>query len=165
MTEVALLLSIVVVLLVILGSQGLPFILPQSAKDRFLLNSVRTGGFLYARYWLFAGAKPNIRDEHGWSPLQWASFLGDSKTVRKLVEKGADIDSREGIGERPLILAIKNDERWSSDKIEIIKYLLAKGADPTHSILYAKHREPDQHSKEILNILGEYSSDDDDIDG
>jgi len=57
------------------------------------------------------------------TPLTEAADANDTATVRFLVEKGADVNARNAIGDTPLILAA------SHGNVEVIRLLLAKGAD------------------------------------
>ncbi|MDI9312074.1 MAG: ankyrin repeat domain-containing protein [Limnohabitans sp.] len=75
------------------------------------------------------GAKVNIPDNRGRSPLTEAVFSWNLEKVKYLVEKGADINRRceDFGGASPLLEAAE----WAKgDKVdEIIKYLVEKGAD------------------------------------
>jgi uncharacterized protein len=48
----------------------------------------RHGGVVGAL--LDAGADPNVRQRHGWTPLQGAAEHGDVETVDRLLSAGAD---------------------------------------------------------------------------
>lgn len=58
-----------------------------------------------------------------WTPLCYASFIGNAKAVRLLIEKGADVHYRDSNGDTPLILAAL------TGNIEEIEILLRAGAD------------------------------------
>jgi ankyrin repeat protein len=57
------------------------------------------------------------------SVLAEAADANDTETIRYLIDKGADIDARNGDGDTPLLLAA------SYGNVEMVKLLLAKGAD------------------------------------
>jgi len=57
------------------------------------------------------------------TPLTAAADANDTATVRYLVEKGADINASNGLGDTALILAA------SHGNVDVIKLLLSKGAD------------------------------------
>ena len=57
------------------------------------------------------------------TPLAWAVGNGHKAAVKLLLEKGADVESKNDIGETPLLLAT-----WSGDEA-IVKLLLEKGAE------------------------------------
>jgi len=57
--------------------------------------------------------------------LMLAARSGDLKEVRRLVESGVMVDAGDAWGTTPLALAAK------SGQVEVARYLLAKGADPS----------------------------------
>ena len=66
---------------------------------------------------LAAGADPNARDEHGFTPLHWTR---DAAAARILLEAGANVHSRNRRGDTPL----------HSTSAAVTRVLLAAGADP-----------------------------------
>lgn len=58
-----------------------------------------------------------------WTPLCYASFIGNSKAVKLLIEKGANVNYKDSNGQTPLILAS------ITGSIEEIALLLKAGAD------------------------------------
>jgi len=58
-----------------------------------------------------------------WTPLCYASFIGNAEAVKSLIEKGANINYKDGNGQTPLILAS------ITGNIEEIKILLQAGAN------------------------------------
>jgi outer membrane protein assembly factor BamB len=54
-----------------------------------------------------------------------AARSGDLKEVRRLVESGVPLDAADSWGTTPLALAVQQNE------IEVVRYLLEKGADPS----------------------------------
>ena len=59
-----------------------------------------------------------------WTPLHHAARAGDAAMVRLLLENGADVSARCGLGETPLHHAAY----WGHP--EVAQELLAAGADP-----------------------------------
>ncbi len=59
------------------------------------------------------------------SQLLYASCCGDTQRVRELLELGVPVDSRDGRGRTPLMLAVRND------CVDTVALLLAAGADAT----------------------------------
>lgn len=57
--------------------------------------------------------------------LLYAACCGDSQRVRELLEQGVPVDSRDGRGRTPLILAARNE------CVDTVALLLAAGADAT----------------------------------
>lgn len=56
-----------------------------------IIGAVRAGDLVEARSLLDAGADVHARDEHEWTPLNWAAGRGDLEMVKLLVERGADV--------------------------------------------------------------------------
>lgn len=84
-----------------------------------------------------AGADPNARDKSGVAPLHRAVRQRCSSAVDSLLRNGAHVHLKNGTGSTPLHLAVQNTGRGGAgspeSKIcqrEIIKLLLAAGADP-----------------------------------
>ena len=63
------------------------------------------------------------RDRSGWTPLQWAIFLGRRDLAERLLSLGADHTVGEGVGQPPLFLAA----RWK--RKALIAALFRKDAD------------------------------------
>ncbi len=79
---------------------------------------------------LAKGAKTDSRDQHGQTPLHWASNEGGCREgiLARLIGNGAPIDSTDDYGETPLFKAVKgfSDEKASGTP----HFLLLKGANP-----------------------------------
>lgn len=151
---ISLVISLVAALITILASPLLPKLLSQRMKNRALENAIIGEGFLMAQYWLWVGADPNMVDKDGWTPLQWASYVGNLDFVQTIVDKyDADIESPNSSAKSALILSIRNCERWNSEKFEIMKFLLERGANCGHAMLYAKGRSNDEYKEKIIEIL------------
>ena len=100
---------------------------------------------------LALSADPHAKDEHGTSlaelaaagghkpifdmlleigvkvehPLHVAAGLGDFKTVKEFLDKGEDVNARDGFGATPLILAAV------AGREDMVDFLLERKADPT----------------------------------
>jgi len=71
-----------------------------------------------------AGADRNAPTATGATPLILAARSGNTDTVTRLVETGADLDAKEkGFGQTALMVAA------GLDRAEVVKLLLARGAD------------------------------------
>jgi ankyrin repeat protein len=70
-----------------------------------------------------AGADSNLRSglDPGWTPIIWASMLGETKIVTSLLRGGADINATDREGQRALNYARNAD---------VARFLIAAGADP-----------------------------------
>ena len=73
-----------------------------------------------------SGVDPNAADNLGFTPLHFAAQSQCAEVVLMLVEKGAEIDKKNSVGNTPLGLAIFN---YRGDG-EVIKILLKAGANP-----------------------------------
>ena len=68
----------------------------------------------------------NIVDRHGYSPLHYAINEYRVDMVRRLIDKGANIEMFDSYGNNVLARAVLT----SKGRKEIIKFLLEKGANP-----------------------------------
>jgi len=85
---------------------------------------------------LDAGSKPNATTETGVQPLHLAAQAGDAATVTALLGHGANVNARdETHGRTPLVFAA------SQNRLEAVKILLAKGADPRLMTKVIDYRE------------------------
>jgi ankyrin repeat protein len=62
-----------------------------------------------------AGAKINLADKSGNTPLHYVSRKGDQKMVQLLVEHGADLNARNKKGETALTIAVQNKQTGIAD--------------------------------------------------
>ncbi|KAJ6573159.1 ankyrin repeat-containing domain protein [Mycena vulgaris] len=73
------------------------------------------------------GADPNLRVHKYRSPLNVASSFGHAKSVRLLLDRGADPNDDDGTNGTPIQEALKsNAEHW-----DVVRLLLEHGAEPT----------------------------------
>ena len=85
---------------------------------------------------LDAGSKPNATTETGVQPLHLAAQAGDAATVTALLGHGANVHARdETHGRTPLVFAA------SQHRLDAVKILLAKGADPRLMTKVIDYRE------------------------
>lgn len=82
---------------------------------------------VWLRFLLAKGANPNLADNKGVTPLQFASNFGWTEGVEILVERGASVDVTNSSGETPLISAVHNRN------VALVRVLLAAGANPERS--------------------------------
>lgn len=79
------------------------------------------------------GADPNIADSEGSLPLSEAVVRRDAdpRIVKMLIEKGANVNAQESNKTTALIYASANDKINPQTRLEIVQFLLDKGADKT----------------------------------
>ncbi|TGM12985.1 ankyrin repeat domain-containing protein [Leptospira selangorensis] len=103
------------------------------ASDTALIQKIKTGNTAYANQVIDSNSPEwNEEGEFSLTPLHYAAEYGHLELVKKLLDKGADINAKGGIyfatggregRETPLLLAIKYGHT------EVAKYLVSKGAN------------------------------------
>jgi ankyrin repeat protein len=78
----------------------------------------------WLRFMLSKGARADIQNKDGDTPLILATQLGWIDGATALLQSGAKVDGTNGRGETPLILAVLKKD------VSMIRLLLARGADP-----------------------------------
>jgi ankyrin repeat protein len=107
-------------------------------------------GFL--SFLLSRGARPDIQDNQGNTPLILAAAIGWAEGAEALLGRRANVNLPNNRGETPLILAVQRRD------IALVRTLLSRGADPRRSdgvtgysaIDYARR---DNRSAAILRLL------------
>ncbi|WP_239662083.1 ankyrin repeat domain-containing protein, partial [Brachyspira hyodysenteriae] len=74
-----------------------------------------------AEFLINNGADINVKNNHGETPLMYASKLHNIKVVELLIQKGADINAFNNYGNTALIYGVNN--------LETVKLLVENGAD------------------------------------
>jgi ankyrin repeat protein len=82
------------------------------------------------RLLLERGAAVEGKHKDGVTPLAMAAQQGHLEVVRLLVEKGAAIDAKDNDGFTPLGRAAQNRDDLLARHLEVMKFLLSKGANP-----------------------------------
>lgn len=96
----------------------------QTANDK-LFESIKKGDVKLAAEALKEGADVNLTDKSNSMPVLMLTItFGQIETAKLLIEKGADVNITDAKGNTPLLIACANN------RVEIIKPLLEKGADP-----------------------------------
>ena len=82
--------------------------------------------------------KVKLAIENGADPdhcgtLSWAVRINDFPTVKYMIEHGANVNSRKGDSTKwtPLMLAVANTDEGETINVEMCKFLIDNGADPT----------------------------------
>jgi uncharacterized protein len=78
----------------------------------------------WVNFLLAKGAKPDVRNNAGETPLMIAAQLGWADGLSLLLQKRASIDMANSAGETPLIRAVQNRD------INTVRLLLMAGANP-----------------------------------
>ncbi|WP_028694677.1 ankyrin repeat domain-containing protein [Pseudomonas cremoricolorata] len=107
-------------------SSGLPVDLRNGKGDTLLMLASYHGHFEAVQVLLRHGADPLIANDNNQLPIAGAAFKGDLPMIRLLVENGVPVDAAAQDGRTALMLAAM------FNRGEILEYLLAEGADPTH---------------------------------
>jgi hypothetical protein len=92
-----------------------------------------------------ADVNKSTTGENGDTPLTLASLWGNVEVVRALLEAGADVNKRNGLGRSPLYYALK-EETWYTEqrrqaKAQVAALLREAGAQE-QKILFSFERRP-----------------------
>jgi ankyrin repeat protein len=94
-----------------------------------LMTAARTGKVETVKLLLAHGAKASAQEQwRGQTALMWAAAENHTEAVQTLIEAGADLKARSNGGFTPLLFAVR------AGRIETVRALLAKGADPNETI-------------------------------
>jgi ankyrin repeat protein len=86
------------------------------------------------------GVPVDVRDDQGETALHVAAREVHLFAVMMLVTKGANVNARDGRRRTPLHLAVEDDTKKRDERFQIVKLLVAKGAD--RSALDTDGRQP-----------------------
>ncbi len=92
--------------------------------DKLLHTACSTGNFNLALFFLDKGAKPNLQDGYGETPLYCAVKNRSVKVAGLLLERGAKVNEGASDGVTPLSLACANGD------LEMVVFLLDSGGNP-----------------------------------
>jgi ankyrin repeat protein/mono/diheme cytochrome c family protein len=90
-----------------------------------LLDAARSRNLAAVKLLIDHGADVNLRSKRGATALDIAASWGATDIVKLLLDKGARVDTQDDRGYTPLMYAAYSE----SMPVEIVKLLLAKGAD------------------------------------
>lgn len=124
----------------------------QSNGDGALHFLVRDRDLVWLNFLLSRGARPDIQNRQGETPLTLAAQLGWTDGAEILLSRRASVDLGNSRGETPLILAVHKRD------LSMVRLLLSKGANPKRTdnmsgysaIDYAKQ---DARAAPILRLL------------
>jgi ankyrin repeat protein len=111
-------------------------------------------------YLLSRGARPDIQDNEGVTPLALAAQLGWVEGATQILARGAKVDQSNQRGETPLILAIQSRQLAVPDRVAMIRLLIGQGADPRRQDSFAgysalDYARQDSRTPEILAAVQE----------
>ena len=100
---------------------------------------------------------------HGWTPLFVAVRDGRAEAAKLLVFRGANPNIPTDTGATPLIMAVTQKFPTEKQRLDLVTYLLKRGADPkltTHNGLDALFFAASyQKNPELVALLLEYGAD------
>ena len=113
---------------------------------------VRDRDLTWLNYLLARGARPDIQNNHGDTPLILAAQLGWVDGVQLLLARRASVDLPNGRGETALILAVQKRD------LAMVRALLDKGANPKRTDSVAgysalDYARQDSRAAAILKLL------------
>lgn len=88
---------------------------------------VRGRDFSFLRFLLARGARPDLQDNQGNTPLILAASIGWAEGAEALLARRANPNLPNNRGETPLILAVQRRD------IALVRLLMSSGADPNRS--------------------------------
>ncbi|WP_372997782.1 ankyrin repeat domain-containing protein [Marinobacter sp.] len=94
-----------------------------------LLSTLVTEKYDYASVIIESGADPSKTDSKGWSPLHESVFNGSVELTRKLVDAGADLESRWNEWTPLHYTANSLEHADRSNDVELARILIKAGAD------------------------------------
>lgn len=100
------------------------------------------------------GARIDLKDSQGNTPLMIAARVGNVDAARLLIAHGAQINAANGTGETPLIMAVQRRD------LAMVRLLLTQGADPakrdTASGMSARdYAVRDGRSEQVIKLMDE----------
>jgi ankyrin repeat protein len=109
-------------------------------------------------YLLSRGARPDLQNNDGNSPLALAAQFGWVEGATQLLARGARVDLPNNRGETPLILAVQARQLPVADRVAMIELLIGQGADPRRQDSFAgysalDYARQDSRSPAILRAL------------
>jgi ankyrin repeat protein len=124
----------------------------QSTGEAALHIVTKGRDYTWLSFLLGKGARPDIQNGRGETPLSIAAQLGWTDGAELLLGRGANVDLPNQRGETPLIVAVHNRD------VPMVRLLLANGANPKRAdhvagysaIDYAKQ---DNRAQAIVKIL------------
>ena len=113
---------------------------------------VRGRDMSYLGFLLSRGARPDLQDNQGNTPLILAASIGWAEGAEALLARRANVNLPNNRGETPLILAVQRRD------LALVRLLLSRGADPRRSDSVAgysalDYARRDNRAQQILRLL------------
>ena len=115
----------------LLRHNGADLYVQGTSKSTPLHPAARCDNFEVVQKLIECGADIDARDEHGWTPLFWASYgfgFKDGSALRLLLERGADVNLRTRTYEdNDFNTPLHRASAWGA--VEVVRLLVEYGAD------------------------------------
>lgn len=95
-----------------------------STGERGIHIAVKDRDLSWIGFLMQKGARIDLKDRDGNTPLMVASRIGFIDAARLLIAKGAQVNASNNLGETPLIMAAQKRD------LAMVRLLLTQGADP-----------------------------------
>ncbi len=124
----------------------------QTTGEGALHYVTRARDYNWLAFLVSKGAKLDIQNERGETPLILAASVGWAEGVDLLLRRGAAVDQVNGQGETPLILAVRRRD------LPMVRLLLSRGANPKRTDRVAgysalDYARQDPRAAPILKLL------------
>jgi ankyrin repeat protein len=113
---------------------------------------VRARELSWLSYLLSRGARPDLQDNDGNTPLVLAAQIGWVEGADQLLDRRANVNLPNSRGESPLIMAVQRRD------VAMVRLLLSKGADPNHTDSVSgysalEYAQRDSRAQAILRMI------------
>ena len=95
-----------------------------STGERGLHIAVKARDLAWVGFLIQKGARVDLKDNRGDTPLMAAARIGNFEAARLLISRGANLNASNSAGETPLIAAVQRRD------LPMTRLLLTQGADP-----------------------------------
>ncbi len=92
--------------------------------ERAIHIAVKERDLSWVGFLMQKGARIDLKDRDGNTPLMVAARIGNLDAARLLISRGAQVNAANGLGETPLIMAVQKRD------LAMARLLLTQGADP-----------------------------------
>ncbi|MBO4707137.1 MAG: ankyrin repeat domain-containing protein [Elusimicrobiaceae bacterium] len=129
----------------------------QKRYERALIESAKEGNASQVRGLLEQGVNPNVSDENGDTPLNWAAYKGDLASVDMLLYAGADVNWKKSVPLLSALNRVNNSEvifRILKEKPDVNAFSCSVGKKTNfYTCTNALMRAVEQNSVEVVEEL------------